>query len=110
MTHVSTTDLMAQLDRENENYLEVLSEESLSVEIARYPNPEKKTAHRTDELYFVISGSGMAHVGNERYAVTEGDVVYVQEGVEHDFFDVDDEITALVVFTDSQDSVLGRSP
>ncbi|MEF8851251.1 MAG: cupin domain-containing protein [Haloarculaceae archaeon] len=109
MTRVSTTDLITRLDREDEHYLEVLSEESLSVEIARYPNPEQKTAHRTDELYFIVSGSGMAHVGNERYAVEEGDVVYVEQGVEHDFFDIDEEITALIVFADSRDSVLGSS-
>lgn len=109
MTHVSTTDLIGELEAENTNYLEVLSEDSLSVELARYPNPEPKTPHKTDELYFVISGSGMAHVGNDRFAVDEGDVIYVERGVEHDFFEIDDEITALVVFASSQDSVIDRS-
>jgi mannose-1-phosphate guanylyltransferase len=108
MTHVSTTELIEQLEQEHTNYVEVLSEDSLSVELARYPNPEPKTPHKTDELYFIISGSGMVYVGNERYAVDEGDVVYVEQGVEHDFFDIDDEITALVVFGRSEDSVLGR--
>lgn len=110
MSHVSTSDLVEQLDAGGTDYLEVLSEESLSVELARYPNPEPKTPHKTDELYYIISGSGMAHVGNDRYAVEEGDVVYVEQGVEHDFFDVDDEITALVVFASSRDSVLGQNP
>jgi len=110
MNHVSTTELIEGLEQENTNYVEVLSEDSLSVELARYPNPEPKTPHETDELYFIISGSGMVHVGDERYAIDEGDVVYVEQGVEHDFFDIDDEITALVVFANSEDSVLGRSP
>jgi len=110
MSHVSTTDLIEQLEQENTNYIEVLSKDSLSVELAQYPNPEPKTPHGTDELYFVISGSGMVHVGDERFAVDEGDVVYVEQGVEHDFFDIDDEITALVVFGNSEDSVLGRGP
>lgn len=108
MNHVSTTDLVDQLEQENTNYLEVLSKDALSVELARYPNPEPKTAHQTDELYFIISGSGMVHVENERYAVDEGDVVYVEQGAEHDFFDIQDEITALVVFTSAEDSVLGQ--
>ncbi len=107
MTHVSTTELVEQLTQENVNYLEVLSKDALDVELARYPNPEPKTPHKTDEFYFIISGSGMAHVGNDRYAVDEGDVVYVEQGVEHDFFDIDDEIIALVVFASSEDSVLG---
>ena len=110
MNHVSTTELIEGLEQENTNYVEVLSEDSLSVELARYPNPEPKTPHETDELYSIISGSGMVHVGDERCAIDEGDVVYVEQGVEHDFFDIDDEITALVVFANSEDSVLGRSP
>jgi mannose-6-phosphate isomerase-like protein (cupin superfamily) len=109
MSCVSTTDLIEQLEEEGTDYVEVLSEDSLSVELARYPNPEPKTPHKTDEIYFVISGSGMAHVGTERYAVAEGDVVYVKQGVEHDFFDIDDQITALVVFPSSADSVLDRN-
>jgi len=108
MNHVSTTELVDQLEQENTNYLEVLSKDALSVELARYPNPEAKTAHKTDELYFIISGSGMVHVEDERYAVDEGDVVYVEQGTEHDFFDIEDEITALVVFASAEDSVLGQ--
>ncbi len=108
MSHVSTSDLAEQLEQEDTNYLEVLSEESLSVELARYPNPEPKTPHKRDELYFIISGSGKAHVGSERYTVAEGDVVYVEQGVEHDFFDITDEITALIVFASGEESVLDR--
>jgi len=106
MSHVSTADLIEQL--EDEPYLEVFTEDALSVELARYPNPEPKTPHRTDELYYIISGSGMAHVGSERFAIEAGDVVYVEQGVEHDFFDVDKEIVALVVFASAEESVLGR--
>ncbi|GAB3328884.1 cupin domain-containing protein [Haloplanus salinarum] len=108
MTHVSTSDLVDKLEQENTNYLEVLSKDALSVELAQYPNPEPKTTHKTDELYFIISGSGMVHVEDERYAVDEGDVVYVEQGAEHDFFDIEDKITALVVFASAEDSVLGQ--
>jgi len=109
MTHISTTEMTKQFEQEDTNYLELLSKEALAVELARFPNPEPKTSHKTDELYFIISGSGMVHVGNDRYGVNEGDVVYVEQGVEHDFFDINDEITALVIFANSEDSVLGRN-
>jgi mannose-1-phosphate guanylyltransferase len=110
MSHVSTTELVEQLNQTDQNYLEVLSEESMSVELGRYPNPEPKTPHKSDELYVVISGSGKVRVGSDRYPVEEGDVVYVEQGVEHNFFDIDDELTALIVFAGSEDSVLGRKP
>ena len=110
MSHVSTTELVEQLGEGDESYLEVLSEESMSVELARFPNAEPKTPHKEDELYFVLSGSGMVHVGEETYAVEEGDAIYVEQGLEHDFFDIDEEITALIVFASAEESVLGQSP
>ena len=110
MVHVSTAELADRLEQDGTSYVEVLSEESMRVELARYPNPEPKTPHREDELYVVLSGTGMVHVGPETYAVEEGDVVYVEQGLEHDFFDIDDEITALVVFTGADESVLDSEP
>ncbi len=107
MSHVQTSDLIDELGGET-HYLEVLSEDSLSVELARYPNPEPKTPHKTDELYYIVAGSGTAKVGDEQYSIAAGDVVYVERGVDHDFFDIDEEITALVVFTTTEESVLGR--
>jgi mannose-1-phosphate guanylyltransferase len=106
MTHHATTDLIAELRRGDTNYIEVLAEGSMRVELAHYPNPEPKHPHKEDELYYIISGSGTAHVGDERYAIDEGDVVYVEQGVEHDFVDIQDELTALVIFTNTRDSVL----
>lgn len=103
MSHASTSDLVDRLEQERTNYLE-----ALSVELAQYPNPEPKTAHKTDELYYIISGFGMVHVEDERYAVDEGDVVYVAQGAEHDFVDIEDEITALVASASAEDSVLGH--
>lgn len=110
MSYVSTAELVTQLEDGDQDYLEVLSTDSMRVELAHYPNPAPKTPHKEDELYVIISGSGMVNVGDETYAVDEGDVVYVEQGLEHDFFDIEEEITALVVFTGSQDSVLGRGP
>lgn len=109
MTHSSTAELVKQISDGEKNYIEVLSEESMSVELAQYPNPAPKHPHKEDELYYIISGSGMAQVGDETYGVDEGDVIFVEQGVEHDFFEIEDEITALVVFTNRQDSVLGRN-
>jgi mannose-1-phosphate guanylyltransferase len=108
MSHVSTSELSNRLKQENKSYGEVLSEESMRVELAHYPNPGPKTPHKEDELYVILSGSGMVHVGSETYDVSEGDVVYVEQGVEHDFFDIEDEITALIVFAGSKESVLNK--
>ena len=110
MSHASTVELVEELEESDQHYTEVLSADAMRVELATFPNPEPKTPHKEDELYYLISGSGMASVRDETYAVEEGDVVYVEQGAEHDFYDIEEEITALVIFTGSQDSVLGRGP
>jgi mannose-6-phosphate isomerase-like protein (cupin superfamily) len=108
MSHVSTTELVEELEAGETDYVEVLSEDSMRAEVAMYPNPAPKTPHDEDELYFIISGTGTVTVGDESYPVEEGDVVFVEEGAEHDFSDIEDEITALVIFAGAEESVLGR--
>lgn len=103
MSHIPTTELVEELEQEDRSYREVLSKDSMGVELAHYPNPEPKNPHSEDELYYIISGSGMARVGEETYAIGEGDVVFVEQGVEHDFLDIEDEITALTVFASAED-------
>jgi mannose-1-phosphate guanylyltransferase len=106
--HTSTGDLLEQLKQEDRHYGEVLSGQWRKVERGRYPDPEHKTPHEEDELYYIISGSGTASVDEETFAIEEGDVVYVEKGVKHDFYDIDDELVALIVFAGGEESVLGR--
>jgi mannose-1-phosphate guanylyltransferase len=108
MSRVSTIELIEQLREEESGYLEVLSEDSMSVELATYPNPEPKYPHTEDELYYIISGSGTARVGGETYRIEEGDVLFVEQGLEHDFFDIEEEITALTVFAGPSDPSVVR--
>lgn len=98
MTHVSMADLVTELERADSDYLEVLSVDSMRVELARYPNPEPTHPHDQDELYVIQSGSGVFRVGTETHAVEPGDVVYVEQGLDHEFVEIDDEVTALIVF------------
>jgi mannose-1-phosphate guanylyltransferase len=109
MSHVSLTEFVDALDDEESHYLDVLDEDSMRVEVARYPNPAPKYPHDEDELYYIISGSGSARVGDETYAIDEGDLIYVERGREHAFVDIEEELTALVVFAGSEENVLGRT-
>ncbi|MFB6112808.1 MAG: cupin domain-containing protein [Halodesulfurarchaeum sp.] len=105
MTHVSTTELLDRLEREDRVHLDVLDEESMTVEIGRYTegNSEPKNPHTGDEIYYIVSGSGKARVGDDTYDVSTGDVVFVEEGLEHDFFDITEDITTLIVLAGSSD-------
>lgn len=101
MAHVSTEELITELDEEDVQFAEVLDEESVTIEIGRYPTSSSKNPHTEDEVYYIVSGSGMIRAGDETYDVEAGDVVFVEQGLEHDFFDIDEEITALTIFVGS---------
>ncbi|MBS3759891.1 cupin domain-containing protein [Halodesulfurarchaeum sp.] len=106
MTRISTTELFARLDDETDRqHDEVLDEESMTVEVGRYASgtSEPKNPHTGDEIYYIISGSGMARVGDETYPVEAGDVVYVESGLEHDIFNIDEEITVLIVLAGTEE-------
>jgi mannose-1-phosphate guanylyltransferase len=103
MTHASALDVLDQLADENGNYLEVLDEGSMTVEIGRHAAGEAvpKNPHTEDELYYVVAGTGKVRVGDDVYAVESGDTVFVEQGLEHDFFDIEEDLVTLVVFADS---------
>lgn len=106
MTRFSTNELFGRFDEETDRqHYEVLDEDSMTVEVGRYATgtSEPKNPHTGDEIYYIISGSGMARVGDETYPVEAGDVVYVESGLEHDFFNIDDEITVLIVLAGTEE-------
>ena len=101
MTHVSTEELITVLEEEDTQFAEVFSKESITLEIGKYPTSSPKNPHTENEVYYIISGSGMIRVGDNTYSVERGDVVFVEQGLEHDFFNIDEEITALTIFVGS---------
>ncbi len=104
MTHVSTTELLESLDGKDDEAIEVLDEESMTVEMARYSAGEAapKNPHTEDELYYVISGSAKVRAGDSVHSVEAGDTVFVEQGLEHDFFDINEELVTLIIFAGSE--------
>ncbi len=106
MTRKKTAELFEQLAAQPERtHLEVLDEESMTVEVGRYKTgtSEPKNPHTGDEIYYVIEGAGMARAGDETYEVEAGDVMYVESGLEHDFFNIDEELKVLIVLAGKEE-------
>lgn len=104
MTYASAFDRLDQLDDdESGNYLEVLDEGSMRIEIGRHAagDAAPKNPHTEDELYYIVSGMGKVRVGDDVHTVEQGDTVFVERGLEHDFFDIEEDLVTLVVFADS---------
>lgn len=65
---------------------------------------DNQRPHREDEIYYVVRGRARMRLAEEERAVKEGDVIFVELGLEHRFFDIQDELVLLVVFAPAETS------
>jgi mannose-6-phosphate isomerase-like protein (cupin superfamily) len=101
MTHITLAEILEWEQSQDVYSFDVLTKEYFDVELKRYP-PEREGndadhTHDMDELYYVISGSGKASVGDTTYSIQEGEMIFVESGVSHEFFDREEEIIVLKV-------------
>ena len=81
-------------------YLEFLKVPSMSCGIYRLAAGSKdmQGAHDDDEIYFVIEGKARLRTGDKEHIVKPGAVLYVRAGEEHNFFEIEEDMTLLVFF------------
>ena len=58
--------------------------------------------HKEDELYYVVRGRGRMRVAGEEQGVKAGSVIFVAAEVEHQFFDISEELEVLVFFAPAE--------
>ena len=63
---------------------------------------DPQSPHKEDELYYVVRGRARMKAGDEDHAVASGSVIFVGAGVEHRFYDIEEELTALVFFAPAE--------
>ena len=98
--------LLSGHDFSGEPYLEFLRVPSLSVGLYVLPAgaSDPQQPHTEDEVYHVVSGKGHIRVGAEDRAVRAGTVVLVEAGVDHRFYDIEEDLTVLVFFAPAEGS------
>jgi mannose-6-phosphate isomerase-like protein (cupin superfamily) len=64
--------------------------------------PDPQRPHQQDEMYYVVRGRARMKVGSEEEQVRPGTVIFVEAGVEHRFFDIDEELQVLVFFAPAE--------
>jgi len=63
---------------------------------------DPQSPHREDELYYVVRGRARMKAGNEDHAVAPGAVIFIAAGVEHRFYDIEEELSVLVFFAPAE--------
>ena len=78
---------------------DVLVSDLLSVGVYVLPagGVDGQRPHLEDEVYYVVRGRAKFRAGHEVEPVAPGSLLYVRAGVDHRFFDVEEEL-AIVVF------------
>ncbi len=93
-------EVRARLGGEAVQYLEFLKVPSMNCGVYFLPAGSKdmQSYHDDDELYVVLEGHARMRLdGNER-AIGPGSVLYVGAETGHQFFEIDEDMTLLVVF------------
>ena len=98
--------LLSGHDFSEEPYLEFLRVPSLSVGLYVLPAgaEDPQQPHTEDVGYHVVSGKGHIRGGAEERAVGAGTVVFVEAGVDHRFYDIEEDLMVLVFFAPAEGS------
>lgn len=71
---------------------------SLGLYVLRAGEHDLQQPHSEDEVYYVIQGRARFTAGHGDYAVQGGSVLFVRAGVEHRFYQIEEDIKVLVFF------------
>lgn len=106
MTSFHLNDMIAKTQRSGRAWLEFLRAASLSMGIyhLRAGQADLQQPHSEDEIYYIVSGRARFRAGSEERAVGPGMILFVERSVEHCFFDIAEDLTALVFFAPPEGS------
>ncbi len=113
MTEVFALDeLLAKRLQARRSYLEFLRVPAMSAGVYVLPAgaPDPQQPHHQDEIYYVVRGKAKMRLVSKEHdeeraeerSVGEGSVIFVEAGLEHRFFDVEQELVVLVVFAPAE--------
>ncbi len=81
-------------------YLEFLNVPALScgVYFLSAGSTDMQAPHDDDEVYLVLDGRARMRVGDEEKSVGPGSLLYISATTEHSFFEIEEDMTLLVMF------------
>jgi mannose-6-phosphate isomerase-like protein (cupin superfamily) len=85
-------------------YLEFLSVPGMSAGwyVLAAGATDAQSPHHEDEMYYVVRGKARFRAGDEDREVSAGSVLFVAAEVEHRFYDIVEDMAALVFFAPAE--------
>lgn len=93
-------ELIAKSEQRAKPYLEFLRVPQLSCGLYRLGTNARDTqsAHDEDEVYFVIKGRARMIIAGQSTAIRPGSILYVPADTDHEFVDIEEDLSLLVFF------------
>jgi len=89
---------LSSIPPDKERYIECSRHGTMSLGMYAPHKKDLQKPHDQDELYFVLSGSGIFVHGNQKDRFSAGDTLFAAAGVNHHFEDFTDDFSAWVIF------------
>ena len=96
-------EIKSRLEGKAVEYLEFLNVPAINcgVYFLEAGSNDMQAPHDEDEVYFVLSGSARMRLGEDERAVGPGALLYISAATEHSFFEIEEDMTLLVMFATS---------
>jgi mannose-6-phosphate isomerase-like protein (cupin superfamily) len=91
-------DLLEKLKTEANPFYEFFKKGNFSLEIYKPMKVDLQKPHDQDEVYIIISGTGMFKNGVECYPFRPNDLIFVPAKVDHHFYDFSEDFCTWVIF------------
>jgi mannose-6-phosphate isomerase-like protein (cupin superfamily) len=107
MDHFFTLDRLTREQQEiAKPYLEFLRVPAMSAGIYVLPKgaQDLQSPHQEDEIYYVVCGRSRMRVGTENREVSAGAVIFVEARKEHRFYDIEEDLLLLVIFSPAENA------
>ncbi len=96
---VSLEDAIRQLKKETQHpFTTVMKNSTMRAEYYKPDKIDLQTSHKQDELYIVISGSGIFVRSGERMNFQPNDILFVPAGMKHRFENFSADFATWVIF------------
>jgi len=61
-----------------------------------------QSPHKQDEMYYVVRGRARMRAGSKDQSITSGSLIFVAAEEDHQFYEIEEELTVLVFFAPAE--------
>ena len=92
--------IMTVMDQNDARWVTFLKKDRLlaGVYTLKAGDTDQQQPHETDELYYVVEGSGKIEIDGSIQSVDKGKIIYVPAMTQHRFTEISEDLVLLVVF------------